>query len=357
VRPQALAQAGFFYFNQGDRVQCVFCLNIAERWIPTDVPMSEHRRLFPRCPFVLGLPVGNIPFATYDEQREVSLPTFEEDQVTSPLGRDQPSVQFDVRRITPRNTTNPHEFMNHVLQDVMQAHTADDDDEDQGPTELHVGLRGQEEQKHANSTIRTSVKSYSLISPARRNLIFYHHRWRSFRKWPPGINVSSVDLAAAGFFFTKITDQVACLHCGVHLRGWKGFHKPLMEHELWSPKCDFLIGLSNLSKHESDEHLRRQTESKPPVNQQSDVDVDMSTSLQRDQTESQLGHAEDVPLGETVTIPDTDESMQCKICFDQRCQLAFISCGHVCTCLFCGLGLVKCPICRADIASVVKVYL
>lgn len=61
VTPSGLARAGFFYFNDKDRVQCVFCLGIINRWEPMDEPMSEHRRMFSRCPFVIGLPVGNIP--------------------------------------------------------------------------------------------------------------------------------------------------------------------------------------------------------------------------------------------------------------------------------------------------------
>jgi hypothetical protein len=61
ISPGELARAGFFYFNDGDRVQCAFCLGIIERWAPRDNAMSEHRRLFGNCPFICGLPVGNIP--------------------------------------------------------------------------------------------------------------------------------------------------------------------------------------------------------------------------------------------------------------------------------------------------------
>jgi hypothetical protein len=61
VSVQDMARAGFFYFNQGDAVQCAFCLGIVNQWQPMDGAMGEHRRLFPRCPFVMGLPVGNVP--------------------------------------------------------------------------------------------------------------------------------------------------------------------------------------------------------------------------------------------------------------------------------------------------------
>jgi len=61
IQPNLLAKAGFLYFNDRDKVQCAFCLGIIGQWEPTDDPFVEHRRHFPRCPFVLGLPVGNVP--------------------------------------------------------------------------------------------------------------------------------------------------------------------------------------------------------------------------------------------------------------------------------------------------------
>ena len=48
VRPDDLARAGFFYFSDGDNVQCAYCLGIIGSWEPQDVPLSEHRRHFPR---------------------------------------------------------------------------------------------------------------------------------------------------------------------------------------------------------------------------------------------------------------------------------------------------------------------
>lgn len=61
IQPNVLAKAGFFFFNDGDKVQCAYCLGIVGQWDPGDDALTEHRRHFPRCPFILGLPVGNVP--------------------------------------------------------------------------------------------------------------------------------------------------------------------------------------------------------------------------------------------------------------------------------------------------------
>jgi hypothetical protein len=63
LSPEYLASQGLYYFNNPREVQCVFCLAIirinaiqSERHI-----LSEHQRIQERCPFLLGLPIRNIP--------------------------------------------------------------------------------------------------------------------------------------------------------------------------------------------------------------------------------------------------------------------------------------------------------
>ena len=69
--PLELAKAGFYYMNSSDRVQCAFCENVLHNWEVMDKPLDEHKRHFPRCRFVLGLDVGNVPIPE-DEIRAVA---------------------------------------------------------------------------------------------------------------------------------------------------------------------------------------------------------------------------------------------------------------------------------------------
>ncbi len=64
ISPSDLARAGFYYTSRGDRVQCAFCKNFLRNWEAGDDAMIEHRRHFPRCPFVQGQDVGNIKIKT-----------------------------------------------------------------------------------------------------------------------------------------------------------------------------------------------------------------------------------------------------------------------------------------------------
>lgn len=61
IRPADLANAGFIYTGDNDMVRCVFCGQYVGNWQNEDFPMTEHRVLFPQCPFIRGYDVGNIP--------------------------------------------------------------------------------------------------------------------------------------------------------------------------------------------------------------------------------------------------------------------------------------------------------
>ena len=52
IEPEALAQAGLFYLYRADCVKCAFCYGILRNWESSEEPMTKHRRLFPRCPFL-----------------------------------------------------------------------------------------------------------------------------------------------------------------------------------------------------------------------------------------------------------------------------------------------------------------
>ncbi|NXS92879.1 XIAP ligase, partial [Jacana jacana] len=61
LTPNELANAGFYYTGVGDQVACFCCGGKLKHWEPSDRAWSEHKRHFPKCFFVLGRDVGNIP--------------------------------------------------------------------------------------------------------------------------------------------------------------------------------------------------------------------------------------------------------------------------------------------------------
>ncbi|XP_033122719.1 baculoviral IAP repeat-containing protein 2-like, partial [Anneissia japonica] len=59
IQAQALARAGFYYVQTKDIVRCFACMGEISNWECVDIPMVQHKNMFPGCPFVRGEDIGN----------------------------------------------------------------------------------------------------------------------------------------------------------------------------------------------------------------------------------------------------------------------------------------------------------
>ena len=66
LSPAVLAKEGLYYLHEEDKCSCIFCHIIIGMWEMGDVVRTEHAKLSPRCPFIMNLPVGNIPMLEGD---------------------------------------------------------------------------------------------------------------------------------------------------------------------------------------------------------------------------------------------------------------------------------------------------
>jgi baculoviral IAP repeat-containing protein 7/8 len=71
VSKEDLAATGFFYIGVDDKVQCAFCCVVLGDFVDGDVPSQEHSKYASRCPFICGLPVGNIPKLVDENSEDV----------------------------------------------------------------------------------------------------------------------------------------------------------------------------------------------------------------------------------------------------------------------------------------------
>lgn len=65
-------------------------------------------------------------------------------------------------------------------------------------------------------------------------------RMRSFIRWPCSDIQKPEVLAAAGFFYLDVMDQVRCFHCNGGLRSWQQEDDAWFEHAKWFPSCEFV---------------------------------------------------------------------------------------------------------------------
>lgn len=67
------------------------------------------------------------------------------------------------------------------------------------------------------------------------------NRLASFKDWPSEAEVEPLNLAEAGFYYTRIDDIVRCCCCELEIGGWKDIHlDPWIIHRQKSESCLFL---------------------------------------------------------------------------------------------------------------------
>jgi len=67
-----LAKAGFVCLHEADLVQCFFCRVIVGFWEEGDIPIKEHTKHNPSCPFVQGQAYGNVSEDGSEAERALS---------------------------------------------------------------------------------------------------------------------------------------------------------------------------------------------------------------------------------------------------------------------------------------------
>ncbi|XP_071876896.1 E3 ubiquitin-protein ligase XIAP-like [Bombus fervidus] len=86
----------------------------------------------------------------------------------------------------------------------------------------------------------SSVPSTSLHAQERYDLRFEAARRSTFLYWPRSFSIPPATLAAAGFFYTGISDTVKCFACALEISNWSNGRTPMQLHEIYCPWCRFV---------------------------------------------------------------------------------------------------------------------
>ena len=310
-----LAEAGFYFEPESrDRVVCPFCFISVEDWSSQHEPIHEHYRHNPRCRFIAGYDVGNIPVSD------------------DPVRGQSRLLDYDV--------AGPYSSS-------LESHSAGT------PTPSSSQSSGQSAsssvQSHSNPS---SVLDREHRAPKHRSMIqtdlrlkTYPEDWSSFCPVPP------IPLAEAGFFHCGPVnlpngevkkDAVNCFHCGSLLYDWEANDDPWYEHKRVAQenniKCVYLrLNWGSASSSGS---------------AYSGSAYSGSASSGSDD-ESEL----------TITVPsqameiESPDRIRCKVCLHGDAIVLFEDCGHLATCPPCAASLTHCPLCRTEIKESRKVFL
>ncbi|XP_077488826.1 baculoviral IAP repeat-containing protein 7-like isoform X1 [Amblyomma americanum] len=386
LSPRLLAQAGFYYLHEQDKVRCAFCRGTVHNWERGDDPLREHARHYPCCPFLLDPSLAGQDECGHESRhRSRSVPE----------GRHLLIGANGSQGVQLKGDTPPSELSGLGVS-------------------VHVG-----------------PKHPSQASP--------DARLRTFEKWPSTCAKRPLELVQAGFFYIGVQDYTKCFHCDGGLCNWDSGDDPWEEHARWFPRCQFVLLAKGeayindcLRRHQS--HLNSVAASTSSQQGQTGAaDEGMATELaalmRSDDVQFYLSQG--VPaetlraallrhmrgqgrgfasrdellqvLGELLALPkaSADQTPQeratngassknifsgagkqsspvavtpagsepsdpeetrlkdqrlCKVCLDAEVGVVFLPCGHLVACPSCASALVDCPICRAAIRGTVRTF-
>ncbi len=216
VSSGALARAGFFYKGSEDRVECFACRGQIREWEFGDTAMGEHKKHFPKCPFVRDINYKNVPIDASNPQSGAS-----DFSATEQQSREKAAGLF---KAGPSEVKKNHSGRKAPGKPAR----ADGFDED---NKTH----------HGKPTRQPTIDSAE--HETRLTFRSEYKRLLSFHNWPRDNPMDPRDLAKAGFFSMEKEDAVQCFACFGKINRWEQGDVAQEEHKKHYPSCPFVLGL------------------------------------------------------------------------------------------------------------------
>ncbi|CAF1389182.1 unnamed protein product [Adineta steineri] len=316
---ESMASNGWFSCNINDRVICIYCNTICQRWTSNDNPQEVHQRLAPQCAFVLSL----------SSSSSKPKPLVMDQNVGEPFKPHHASMCEISRRLQTFN--NPSWTQSSpTADDLAQAGF------------FYSGSENTVTCFYCNGSLhKWSAKDSPKIEHCRwfPNCIYARHFCGDplyFR-----IQMKKSQL-------TKTNDEID-----------QNTLVRLVNARLDLPRVQQLRTQYDLAI------IRRVLEDQLKNNHndsESDNDLAMSCFILKKQIDTLQGNPERIiipsknQMSMSTSNSSSRKSDECLICLTEERQIACMPCGHFCACVSCGYSLRSCPVCRENIQSFVRIY-
>jgi len=382
--PIELAESGFFYLGDLDRVQCAFCKLVLRNWSRGDNPIWEHFKGSRHCDFIQGFDVGNKPI--------------EEDPVRGPNPR---LPNFDV--------CGNQNSLTGIYQPMPRSVSSTSEDEPMS-SEDEFQIMDRFDPLSYDEPIEENPQAFGPQCP---EMASNDARLKSFKNpnWPVNCPVKPVDLADAGLFYIGKEDHVKCFYCNGGICGWETGDEPWSEHKRLFPACAYVklnlatpsVSSESEEENETDEVInswfnddlvksfieqyhysklvvknvlrQRYLETKTPFANIEELHASVSAaadnplrlgsqglsepSSSQESTSSAFSsvYSQSSVTASSASEDDRDPRLLCKVCLDREIGVVFLPCGHHVSCTRCAPAMKKCPICRQVIHSAIRAFL
>ncbi|KAJ8314750.1 hypothetical protein KUTeg_006900 [Tegillarca granosa] len=353
IPPKDLAQSGFYYTGNEDRVQCAFCRGILKGWDPGDDPQKEHEKRFEKCGFILGLNVGNVPLLT---------------KKTVPIL--SPDFSNSAENLGVSSERAKHE--NFAVES----------------TRLMTFSRLGWDTRMYQTPEMLAAAGFFYTGTCDNVKCFFCDG--GIRNWQPGDdpwteharyfpNCYYVKLVKGQDFIKKIHEKYnneksigVYQSAKVYGRRSRENHFQVDENavgaQLDLPWVRIVLdtGVSReIVAQVIQDRLRSHGDNFPNTEELMEAVLTMqeaqaavlSSTGQNQDNEPNMSGTEVASCNLEKENKMLRDQKTCKVCLDKEVGIVFLPCGHLCCCVSCAPAVRKCPICRGDIKGTVRTYI
>jgi hypothetical protein len=359
ARPADLAETGFYFTGEEDKVKCVECSLELTGWKAGQVPSQVHKDKSPYCSMITQIGSRNVPLTSKGQMNQKGKPQKSKVKNSFASGRNEPEG-FVSGSVTPTKSGK----------------------------DIHSNDLG----KPVSSRMVGSNNAYGSMDAPSLDMKVEENRLATFsNNWSAEIPVKPLALAQAGFYYIGPQDRVICAFCRGKVYNWVPGDSPVGEHTRLFPNCTFVQELNKkpLAKLQSKEakvlaglgyhetaiqkaynELAHQGMVAPSVTDLLEVihgfeDRGENTGPTTTYT-STCHNTTTKSLKKGETSKDVKEilteneqlkaSNTCKVCLEKDVHAVFLPCGHLVCCMECSEQVEKCPLCRTNILGSVKAF-
>ncbi|KAF1423662.1 E3 ubiquitin-protein ligase XIAP, partial [Spheniscus humboldti] len=324
LTPKELANAGFYYTGVGDQVACFCCGGKLKKWEPSDRAWSEHKRHFPKCFFVLGRDVGNVP---------------------------SESIHDELGRSGLNNAQHPR-----------------------NPSMAKYGRRLQTFLTWIYPVDKEQLAEAGFYSIGSGDHVVCFHcggglqewkenedPWDQHAKWFPGCRFVRKEKGLEFINNVHLRDGYRDSTVSVLLINQLLFYD-LLQNPLVQSAIDMGFSLSEI-RNTMEKKLQMSGESHTSVG---DLVADLSAQKENTREEEpneipveqdDLIQLQNLYLSTEEKLRRLQEEKLCKICMAKDISVVLIPCGHLVACKECAEALNECPLCRTNIMKRQEIFM
>ena len=191
------------------------------------------------------------------------------------------------------------------------------------------------------------------------HMITEESRLATYKNWQLA-NPTPEQLSKAGMYYTGVSDIVKCFHCDISLGQWTLLDDAWTEHALYSPRCSFvrLIKGDTFAMHPTSTSQPRETPT--PSEKPNPTAKIIHQCLMCSHAHLLFPKVNDEIERNCIVRVETrtkTELFICKICTENKIETVLLPCGHALSCTECTSKLWKCPMCRAQLTAISRIYI